>query len=151
MEPLVQSIVINRPIEEVFDGATCQERCLICEDQLSPQARQAMAQLTWDQHIHAHKVSFLGITVDAEPVITAWEPPYRAEFENRTGPVHYDSTFTFEPTEQGTKMTTQILAQTGGAFRHIPDRLVQNTIARQHKADLAALKELLETETAITV
>ena len=49
MEPLVQSIVINRPIEEVFDVDTC--------------------------------------------------------------PVSYDSTFTFEATEQGTKMTAHIQAQ----------------------------------------
>ena len=29
MEPLVHTITINRPVEEVFDVATCQQRCVI--------------------------------------------------------------------------------------------------------------------------
>jgi hypothetical protein len=100
---------------------------------------------------YEHKVKLLGVTVEAKPVVTGWEPPHRATFENRSGPVNYDSTFTFEDTGEGTKMTTVIQAQTGGAFRHIPDRLVHSAITRQHKADLEALKELLETETAVKV
>ena len=98
-----------------------------------------------------HKVKFLGITVEARPVITAWGPPHRAEIENRSGPISYDSTFTFEATEQGTKMTSHIQAKPGGAFGHIPDRLVHSAMNRQHKSDLEALKELLETETEIKV
>jgi hypothetical protein len=46
-------------------------------------------------------------------------------------------------------MTTRNEAETGGAFRHIPDHLVHSAITRQHTADLEALKELLETETRI--
>jgi hypothetical protein len=59
--------------------------------------------------------------------------------------------FTLEPAGDGTKMTTHIHAKPGGAFGHIPDRLVHSAITRQHKADLASLKELLETGTEVKV
>jgi uncharacterized protein YndB with AHSA1/START domain len=150
MEPLVQSIVINRPIEEVFDVATCQERCLVWRGPILATKKSSDGPVGVGS-TYEHKVKFLGITVEAKPVITAWEPPHRAEFENRTGPVSYDSTFTFEVTEQGTKVTTRIQAKPGGAFGHIPERLVHSAITRQHKADLEALKELLENATEIKV
>lgn len=150
MEPLLESIVINRPIEEVFDVATCQERCVVWRGPIM--ATKMTSELPVGVgSTYEHKVKLLGVTVEAKPVITAWEPPHRAEFDNRSGPVSYYSTFTFEPAGQGTKMTTYIEAETGGAFRHIPDRLVYSAITRQHKADLEALKELLESETEIKV
>ena len=150
MEPVVQSIVINRPIEEVFDVATCQERCLIWRGPIFATNKTSDGPVgvgsTYD-----HKVKLLGVTVEAKPVITVWEPSHRAVIENRSGPVSYESTFTFETTDQGTKMTTSILAQPGGAFKHIPDSLVYKAISRQHQADLEALKELLESETEVKV
>lgn len=150
MEPVVESILINRPIEEVFDVATCQERCLVWRGPILATKKTSDGPAGLGS-TYEHKVKFLGITVEAAPVITGWQPPNRADFENRSGPVSYDSTFTFEETAEGTIMTTRILAQPGGAFRHIPDRLVHSAITRQHKADLESLKELLETETEIKV
>lgn len=150
MEPIEQSIIINRPIEEVFDVATCQERCLVWRGPIIATKKLSDGP-SGVGSTFAHTVKFLGVTVEANPEITEWEPPYRATVENRTGPVSYDSTFTFEATDGGTKMTTRIAASPRGAFRHIPDPIVHNAIARQHKADLEALKELLETGTEIKV
>ena len=150
MEPVVESIVINRPIEEVFDVATCQERCVVWRGPILATKKTSDGPSSVGS-TYEHKVQFLGITVEAAPVITKWEPPHRAEFENRKGPVNYDSTFTFEAAGDGTKMTTVIKAEPNGAFRHIPERLVHNAITRQHKSDLEALKELLEAGTEVKV
>ena len=150
MEPVVQSIVIDRPIEEVFDVATCQERCVVWRGPIFATKKTSDGPVGVGSTFE-HKVKFLGITVGASPVITAWEPPHRAEIENRSGPIKYDSTFTFEETEQGTSMTSHIQAETGGAFGHIPDRLVHSAMSRQHRADLQALKGLLESETEVKV
>lgn len=150
MEPVVHNILINRPIEEVFDVATCQERCVVWRGPI------VATQKTSDGpagvgSTYQHKIKFLGITVEAAPVITAWEPPYRAAFANRSGPISYDSTFTLEATEQGTKLTTVIQAEPGGAFKHIPEKLVHKAITRQHRSDLESLKELMESQTTIQV
>lgn len=150
MEPVVESIIINRPIDEVFDVATCQERCVVWRGPIFATQKTSDGPAGVGS-TYEHKVKFFGITVEAAPVIKSWEPPYRAVIENRSGPVNYDSTFTFEETDDGTKMTTHIQAQPGNVFGHIPLRLVHSALTRQHKADLAALKELLESGTEVKV
>jgi uncharacterized protein YndB with AHSA1/START domain len=148
MEPVVHEVIINRPIEEVFDVATCQERCVVWRGPIVATEKTSDGPVGVGS-TYRHNVKFLGVTVEAAPVITAWEPPHRAAFENRSGPISYDSTFTLEDTGQGTRLTTVIQAKPGGAFKHIPERLVHGAITRQHRADLESLKELMENGTEI--
>jgi hypothetical protein len=150
MEPVVQTIVINRPIAEVFDVATCQERCVVWRGPIIFTAKTSDGP-THVGSTYTHKVKFLGVTLEATPVVTAWEPPYRAEIKNKVGPITYQSTFTCEEVAGGTKLTSTILAETGGALKHIPDALVHQAIMRQHSGDLQALKEMMENEIAIKV
>ena len=150
MEPVVHSVMINRPIEEVFDVATCQERCVVWRGPIT------VATKTSDGPVkvgttYEHQVKFLGITLVARPVITVWEPPHRAEIENNAGPVTYHLTFTCESVTGGTKLTTEIKAEIRGAFKHIVDELVHQAIMRQHAGDLETLKQLLESETPVKV
>jgi hypothetical protein len=150
MEPVVHNIIINRPIEEVFDVATCLERCVVWRGPI------VAAKKTSDGPVgvgttYQHKVKFLGVAFEAAPVITGWEPPYRATFETRSRPLSYQATFTLEATEQGTKLTTAVQPELGGAFKHIPEKLVHKAITRQHRSDLESLKELMESGTAIKV
>ncbi len=112
MESVVESIVINRPIAEVFDVATCQERCVIWRGPIISTARTSTGPVGVGS-TYSHQVKFLGITVEAAPTITVWEPPYRAEFENKIGLVTYHSTFVCEEVDGGTKLTTTIRAETG--------------------------------------
>jgi hypothetical protein len=149
MDPVVQSVVINRPIAEVFDVATCQERCVIWRGPIVFTAKTSDGPSNVGS-TYIHKVKFLGVTVEANPVITAWEPPYRAEVKNKMGLITYTSTFTCEEVEGGTKLTTIIQAETGGALKHIPDALVHKAIMRQHAGDLQALKDMMENEIAIS-
>jgi hypothetical protein len=150
MEPVVHSITINRPIEEVFDVATCQERCVVWRGPITVAAKTSEGPVTVGT-TYEHQVKFLGITVVARPVVMVWEPPHRAEFENKAGPVTYYLTFTCEATNGGTKLTTIIKPEIRGAFKHIMDEVVHQAIMRQHAGDLETLKNLLESETPVTV
>jgi hypothetical protein len=150
MEPVVQSVIINRPIAEVFDVATCQERCVVWRGPIVSTAKTSEGP-TEIGSTYAHTIKLLGIKVEATPVITAWEPPYRAEVKNKMGMVTYNSTFVCEEVEGGTKLTTTIQAETGGALKHIPDALIHKAITRQHAGDLQALKEMMESQVPITV
>lgn len=148
MEPIIHSIIINRPIEEVFDVASCQERCVVWRGPIT------VATKTSDGPVkvgatYEHQVKFLGITVVARPVITVWDPPHRAEIQNDTAPITYHLTFTCEAANGGTKLTTIIEAETRGAFKQIIDELVRQALIRQHGGDLETLKALLESETPI--
>src|SRR5262245_51482933 len=146
MEPIVNSITINRPIEEVFDVATCQERCVVWRGPITVATKTSDGPVTVGT-TYEHQVKFLGITLVARPVIRVWEPPHRAEIENKTGPVTYYLTFTCEATNGGTLLTTIIKAEIRGAFKNIMDDLVHQAIIRQHAGDLETLKALLESET----
>lgn len=145
-----QSIIINRPIEEVFDVATCHERCVVWRGPIADAKKTSDGPAGVGTSYH-HTLTFLGQSVAAEPVITVWDPPYRAEFENHKGPATYKSEFVCEPVEQGTKLTTGIQLEISGIFRHIPDVLVRQAAMRQHKSDLQALKDLLENGIEIKV
>jgi uncharacterized membrane protein len=150
MEAVVHSIVINRPIEEVFDVATCQQRCMVWRGPI------VAAEKTSDGPVdvgatYRHQVKFLGVTVEANPVITLWQPPHRAEVESTSGPATYHLTFTCEATPDGTKLTTTIEAELRGAFNHVPDILVHRAISRQHASDLESFKEMMESGTPISV
>ena len=150
MEPVVHSIVIKRPIEEVFDVATCQERCVVWRGPIVSAEKISDGPVEVGT-TYQHQVKFLGVTVEATPVVTLWEPPYRAEFESKSGPATYYLKFTCEETPEGTKLTTVIEAELRGAFNHVPDILVHRAISRQHASDLESFKELLESETPIRV
>ena len=150
MEPVVQSIVINRPIAEVFDVATCQERCVVWRGPIVATAKTSEGP-TGVGSTYVHQVKFLGVTMEATPVVTAWEPPHRAEFKNKMGLVSYHAIFTCEEVAGGTKLTTTIQAEPGSALKHIPDALIHRTIMRQHAGDLQALKDMMESEIAIRV
>lgn len=147
---LQQSIIINRPIEEVFDVATCHERCVVWRGPIVG-AQKTSDGPTGVGSSYRHTLTLLGQQVETEPVITAWEPPHRAEFENRKGPATYKSVFVLEPVEEGTKLTTGIQIEIIGIYKHIPNVLVKQAAYRQHKADLQSLKELMESGTEIKV
>jgi len=150
MESVMHSITINRPIEEVFDVATCQERCVVWRGPITIAAKTSEGPVTVGT-TYEHQVKFLGITLMARPVIKVWEPPYRAEFENKDGPITYYLTFTCEAKNGGTLLTTIINPEIHGAFKHIVDEVVHQAIMRQHASDLETLKNLLESETPVTV
>lgn len=148
MDSVAGSIVINRPIEEVFDVATCLERCVVWRGPIISTEKLTDGAVTIGT-TYRHEVKFLGITVEAQPVITAWNPPYTSEYKNDDGPIKYHGTMICESAGQGTKLTAMIDAQPQGAFRHIPETLVHRAITRQLEGDLQSLKELMESETQI--
>jgi hypothetical protein len=150
MEAVVHSITINRPIAEVFDVATCQERCVVWRGPITVATKTSGGPVTVGA-TYEHQVKFLGITLVARPVVTVWEPPHRAEIENKSGPVIYHLTFTCEAMNGSTKLTTTIQPEIRGAFKHIMDDLVHKAIMRQHAGDLETLKNLLESETPVKV
>ena len=84
--------------------------------------------------------------MEARPVVTVWEPPHRAEFENNAGPITYHLTFTCKSRNGGTLLTTVIHAETHGTFKQVLDELVYQAVKRQHAGDLETLKGLLENE-----
>ncbi len=140
MEPIVRTIVIQRPIEEVFELATCLLRCkvwrtgVVAAEKLTPGPAQVGSQ-------YKHKIKFLGVTFDGTPTITVWDPPHRMAYEDHSGPVKYEAIFSFEPAAEGTQFTVNVSAEPGKSYMRFTDGLMHAGLVRQFDAALHSLKD----------
>ena len=65
-------------------------------------------------------------------------------FESTSGPIPMRGYYTLEPVDEGTSLNLTIEAELTGVLK-MAEPLVVNTAKKQITADLAKLKELLET------
>lgn len=143
MEPLTTSIVILRPIAEVFDLASCLIRCSVWQSTI------VSAEKITDGPVgvgttYRHQVKFLGALAETHPTITVWDPPYRLEFQDHSVRVPFDAVYTFEAVEGGTRFTAQVVGDTTGKFIQYGETFARRALLRQYESDLQTLKELLE-------
>jgi uncharacterized protein YndB with AHSA1/START domain len=89
----------------------------------------------------------LGRRMDTFVEVTAFEPGARFAFTGVSGPLKSHNSYTFESVAGGTKMTDSAEIELSGFFRLI-DPLMGRMVRRQFEANLAALKEVLEAQTA---
>ena len=145
---IVNTVVIDRPIEEVYDVATCGRRAVVWRgpivktEKVTDGPRGVGTAYKWQIHV-------LGRDVEANPVITAWDPPHRAEYEDMSAPIPFHYTQTFAETDDGVEFTLKIEAEPHGFFQHLAEPLLRRNIDRQEKHNMETLKEMLESETPI--
>jgi uncharacterized membrane protein len=140
------SVVIDRPIEEVFDVATCLRRCVVWRSALMASAKTSEGPVgvgtTFDQEVRV-----LGINRTNTAVVTAYEPPNLFAYEHVTGLNAYEARFTFKPEGEGTRFTVTVEGEPfAGWLRIVPKSLfarwVQNTIGQE----METLKMMMEND-----
>jgi uncharacterized protein YndB with AHSA1/START domain len=144
------SIVIRRPLEEVFDVATCQERCQVWQTTLQ-EARKISDGPTSVGSEYIHRVKFLGVTMETHPVITEYEPPHRLSYGFDSPLVNYQVTFIVEPVDDGTKVTARIQSDNSKLKLPFPESFGMGMMSRQYESDLQNLKAMMEAEIPIQV
>ena len=82
------------------------------------------------------------MTIDAE--ITRWDPPKVWDLKGATGPMTFEVSNVFEPTDGGTQVTQHFQGEIGGFFK-IAEGLAVKQLQKQVTADGQTLKKLLET------
>jgi uncharacterized membrane protein len=138
------SVVINRPIEEVFAFTTNLENASLFQPDVL-ESRQTSegpisAGTTWQEVRH-----MLGRRMESTNVVTEYEPNKRIFFRTASGPIPVEGGYTFEPVEGGTKLIIVGQAETSGFFK-LADPLVASIVKRQLEASSAILKDLLEAQ-----
>jgi hypothetical protein len=140
-----ESILINRPIAEVF-AFMCETKNLhlwqtdVLEARQTPQGPvQVGTQLTLVR-------ALMGRKIEGTTDIVAYEPPTRYAYKTTSGPA-VTGVNTCEATAEGTKVTTRFDMQTGGLIS-LADPLVARTIKQSVESGLANLKDLLESRAA---
>ena len=137
------SIVINRPIEEVFDNATCLKSCVRWMTPMTKAEKVSDGDVGVGT-IYKHKVKFMGYEVETHPTVRKYEPPHTLSFGDDTAVVPYVNTFSFEPVEGGTRFSVSVDTTPKDFINALLRPIVDKAFARQMQNDMENLKEMLE-------
>jgi hypothetical protein len=137
-----RSIVIDRPLEEVFAFVTDpHNNALWCgwfiESEVTSNGPIGVG--TTFRNV----ATFLGKRIEADAVVTSWEPNRRSCIRTTSGPILTTGCRSVEAVEGGTRFA-QTIEASPGAFFGLAEHIVVRLGARQLEADLLMLKELLE-------
>ncbi len=137
-----ESVVINRPVEEVFAFVADNRNDVRWQDGLL-EVRVApdgpVGQGTQVTEVR----KFMGRRIESTRVISEFVPNVRIVAGTKDGPVDVGGYTTFEPIEGGTRVTQHMEMQTKGFFA-LADPLVASSMRRNLKASSGDLKDLLE-------
>ena len=136
------SVVVDRPIEEVFAFATEPENEPLWQS-TSLETEQTSGGPVGVGTTFRNTSKFLGRRIDSTYEVTENEPPRRQCVRVTSGPIPGSGCYLFEPAEGGTRFTQRFEAEIGGFFR-LAEPLVGRAIRRQMDVDMATLKDLLE-------
>lgn len=144
MTRIEQSVVINRPIEEVFAFASDPEKLSQWAAEVVDVEMTSKGPLGVGTTFNA-AVKLLGRRMDNGHKITEYEPNRRYSIKVTSGPVSGDMETTFESVDGETKVTMVAEIEAGGFFR-VAEPLLARAGQRQYATNLANLKDLLEAE-----
>ena len=143
MIKIENSVVINRPIDEVFEFMANSEN----DPQWSSGAQEVIKTSEGPTGVGTTYTTvsrFLGRRLEATVEYTAYEPNKRLAGKATSGPILFQFENTFEPAaEGGTKVTVSSEGDVGGFFK-LAEPLVARMLQRQVDTDTANLKDLLE-------
>jgi len=136
------SIVINRPLEEVF--------AVLSNIENNPKWSSAFLEAkktsagpigvgtTWRVVQKA-----LGQRIEGEAEVTEYEPNRKCALKSRSGPIPAKIRQTFEPVEGSTRVSVVFEAEPGGFFK-LAEPLVMSMLKRTLETDFANVKDLME-------
>ena len=144
MTKVEASVLINRPVEEVFDyvvdpNKTAQWAGPVVE------AKQTSAGPVGLGTTSARVTQFLGRTMEATYEITEFETNRLYADRTTSGPVPIGARIQFVPVEGGTQVTIQGELDAGGFFK-LAEPILARMAKRQVATDVETLKDLLEAQ-----
>ncbi len=136
------TVVINRPIEEVFayianpENASQWQGAVVEAKQTSegPVGVGTTGQST------SH---FLGRRAESTWEVTEYELNRKASLKTTSGPVSYENFATLEAVDEGTKATLAAEYEVGGFFK-LAEPILARMAQRQAETDYANLKDIME-------
>ena len=143
MDGFEMSIVINRPIEEVFAVLAN------LENDIKWRSEWVETRKTSEGPIGVGSTfcltgEFLGRRVPTTYEVIEYEPNRSAAWKVVSGPLPLKFQRTFEPVEGGTCFTIRYEVEVRGFFKLVMS-LLARPVKRQHQGDLRKVKELMET------
>ena len=137
------SIVIDRPIGEVFD--------FVADQTNAPRWQNGLEQVrrvtdgppgVGTKHVVVRK--FLGRRLELINEYAHFEPNAEITFTGASGPSRFEVSYRTEETAEGTRLSCHMRMEQKGLFA-LADRVVAASLRRDFAANLRNLKALLET------
>ncbi len=145
MIKIENSVVINRPVDEVFEFLANSEN----DPQWQSGAQEVMKTSEGPIGVGTTFTTvsrLLGRRLESTVEYTAYEPNKRLAGKATSGPIPFQFETTFEPAaEGGTKVTNSGEGDAGGFFK-LAEPLVARMLRRQFDTNSANLKDLLEAQ-----
>jgi len=141
MKPAEQTIVIDRPVGEVFAFVTDQRNTPKWQAGLV-EVRRLTDGPTGIGTRHVFVRNFLGRRMEGTNEYVAYQPDKLVTFRTISGPP-LEASYMFEPAGTGTRITSRVQLQGSGLFGLI-EPVVAAGLRREMKAAFPALKALLE-------
>jgi uncharacterized protein YndB with AHSA1/START domain len=142
------SIVINRPIEEVFAYVSDLRHSAVWQKGLLEVRKETEGPLGVGTRFSFVR-DFLGRKLESSNEFVKFNPPTLVVFDIPSGPVPGQASYRFEHASNGTALTSTVRMETKG-FSRLAEPLVTVSLRKDMKANLATLKKLLESKQAGT-
>ena len=141
MAKVETSIVVNRPVGEVFQFISVNENAL----QWQPGLLEARVtnDVTGVGRAWIDVVQFLGQRLEVPFRVTDWQADRKIAFQSTGGPIPMQGSYAFEPAGDGTRVTFLLTGEPGGFFK-LAEPVLMQILQRQWQTNLANLKDVLE-------
>ena len=142
MAKVEQSVVINRPVEEVFEFVTNYENHPLWRSE-TVEAMQTSSGPTAVGSMGVEVIQVLGRRFEGTAVITEYEPNRVLSARAVSAPFPIEGSHIVESVEDGTRYTFVAEAEPGN-FLGIAEPILVRMAERQIETNLSNLKDLLE-------
>jgi len=138
------SVVIDRPIEEVFAFSTDQEKIALWAGPVT-EAKQTSEGPLGVGTTSTRVIHFVGRRIESNYEVTQYQPNSRFSAKTTSGPIPIVEAYTFEAGEGGTKVTVAMEGDPAGFFK-LAKPIFARILKRQMENDVRTLKDLLEAQ-----
>ena len=148
MARIEASVVINRPVEEVFGFVTNPRNDVLWQSGVLESEQTSEGPMGVGTTFRTVGL-MMGRQMEMTAEVAEYEPNRKIKYKGTSGPMSTESSFTLEPVEGGTRVSFVGEAETGGVFKRlfgIADAIMVRMGQRSWETDLANLKDILEAE-----
>lgn len=144
MARIEASVVIDRPIDEVFEFVSNPENDSQWQSGVLESGQTSEGPMGVGATSREVR-QFLGRRIESTVEITEYEPKRKIGFKSTSGPIPFKVAYMFEPVEGGTKLSTVGEAEPGGFFK-MAEPIAMRMFEREMKGNFANLKDILEAQ-----
>ena len=142
MAKLEHSIVINAPIEMVFDFMNNPEKEMLWRPELIEMEQTSEGPVDVGT-TYREVMKFMGRKLEITAEITEYLPNKVSSIKSTSGPIAFELRGIFEPVEGGTRVSMEIDGKISGFF-NVAESLVMKMAKKQMQEQLQTVKTLLE-------